>query len=336
MAGTTLMARSLTVRAEAWPLARPFRISRGTKTAAEVVVAEVSAEQGGRRIVGRGECVPYLRYGETVEAVVAAVRAEAEALAEGLSREELLEQMPAGAARNALDCALWDFEAKASGIPAWIRAGLAEPRPAVTAETVALGPPDEMAATASGLQDRPLLKLKMGADGVMERVAAVRQAAPGARLIVDANEGWSLDLLKEIAPQLAALGIEMIEQPLPADADGALAEFASPVPLCADESFHGLADLAKLAGYRAVNVKLDKAGGLTAALVLARAAREAGLAVMVGCMVATSLAMAPAMLLAGLADVLDLDGPLWLAHDRQPPLHFGNGVVHPPDPALWG
>ena len=335
MAGV-VTAPALTVRAEVWPLARPFAISRGTKTAAEVVVTELSAGDGGRRIVGRGECVPYPRYGETVEGVLAAVRAETDAVAHGLTREALLERMPPGAARNALDCALWDFEAKASGTPAWALAGVPEPQPTVTAETVALGPPDQMAATARQLQGRPLLKVKVGAEAVVERIAAVRQAAPRARLIVDANEGWSLELLREVVPALAALDIEMIEQPLPAGADEALTEFASPVPLCADESFHGMADLVKLASYRAVNVKLDKAGGLTAALALARAARAAGFMVMVGCMVGTSLAMAPAMLLAGLADVLDLDGPMWLAHDRQPPLHFDNGVVHPPDSALWG
>jgi L-Ala-D/L-Glu epimerase len=335
------MIRTLTVHTEVWPLARPFTISRGTKIAAEVVVAEVSgavdAGPGGSRgcrIVGRGECVPYPRYGETVVGVVAAIRAEADAIASGLTRDGLLQRMPAGAARNALDCALWDLEAKETGMPAWRRAGVAEPRPAVTAETVALGSLEVMTAAAHDLRDRPLLKVKLGADGVIERVAAVRRAAPRARLIVDANEGWTLDLLAEVAPELAALGIEMIEQPLPAGADAALSGFASPVPLCADESFHG--DLTKLAGYRAVNVKLDKAGGLTAALALARAAREAGLAVMVGCMVGTSLAMAPAMLLAGLADTLDLDGPLWLAHDRTPPLRFERGVVHPPEPALWG
>lgn len=351
------MRRTLTVRAEVWPLARPFTISRGTKTMAEVVVAEVSAEasfedgaedgaegspENGapwshrRRIVGRGECVPYPRYGETVDGVVAALRAEVGALANGLTREALLHRMPSGAARNALDCALWDFEAKSAGVPAWVHAGVAEPRSAVTAETVALGPPDVMAAAAHELRDRPLLKVKVGADGVVERVSAVRQAAPRARLIVDANEGWSLDLLKQVTPELAALGIEMIEQPLAAGADAVLAEFASPVPLCADESCHGIADLATLAGYRVVNVKLDKAGGLTAALALARAARAAGVGVMVGCMVGTSLAMAPAMLLAGLADTLDLDGPLWLADDRTPALRFEHGIVHPPDPALWG
>jgi L-Ala-D/L-Glu epimerase len=339
------MRRTLTVRPEVWPLARPFTISRGTKSRAEVVVAEISAEIGaggnaagshGRRIVGRGECVPYPRYGETVEAVVAALRARADALADDLTPVALLQRMPAGAARNALDCALWDFEAKRSGVPAWMRAGVAEPRPAVTAETVALASPEAMAAAAHALCDRPLLKLKLGAEAVVERVAAVRQAAPRARLIVDANEGWSFGLLTEVTPELAVLGIEMIEQPLPAGADAALAGFASPVPLCADESCHGIEDLAKLAGYRMVNVKLDKAGGLTAALALARAARAAGLAVMVGCMVGTSLAMAPALLLAGLAEIIDLDGPLWLAHDRTPPLRFEGGVVHPPDPDLWG
>lgn len=330
------MIRTLTVRKEVWPLARPFTISRGTKTAAEVVVAEVGTGRGERRIVGRGECVPYPRYRESVDAVLTALCAEAGAVADGLGRDNLLGRMPAGAARNALDCALWDLEAKDTGVPAWWRAGVAEPKPAVTAETVALGHPDAMAAAARALQDRPLLKLKLGDDDVVSCVSAVRKAAPLARLIVDANESWSLDLLKKVTPELVNLKVAMIEQPLPAGADAALAEFASPVPLCADESCHDLADLARLGGYRMVNVKLDKAGGLTAALALARAARDAGLGVMVGCMVGTSLAMAPAMLLAGLADVLDLDGPLWLARDRVPPLRFERGIVYPPDPALWG
>jgi L-alanine-DL-glutamate epimerase-like enolase superfamily enzyme len=329
------MTRTLTVRKEVWPLARPFTISRGTKTAAEVVVAEVSREGGGgRRIVGRGECVPYPRYRESVEGVLTALRAEASAVANGLDRDGLLERMPAGAARNALDCALWDLEAKETGVPAWRRAGVLEPKAAVTAETIALGPPDAMAAAARALQDRPLLKLKLGAEAVVPSVHAVRQAAPRARLIVDANESWTLDLLKQVTPELANLKVAMIEQPLPADA--ALAGFASPVPLCADESCHDVADLARLGGYRVVNVKLDKAGGLTAALALARAARDAGFSVMVGCMVATSLAMAPAMVLAGLADVLDLDGPLWLASDRASPLRFERGIVYPPHPDLWG
>jgi L-Ala-D/L-Glu epimerase len=330
------MIRTLTVQKEVWPLARPFTISRGTKTAAEVVVAEVGAGRGGRRIVGRGECVPYPRYHESVEAVLTALRAEAGAVADGLGRDNLLERMPAGAARNALDCALWDFEARETGVPAWRRAGVAEPKAAVTAETIALASPDAMAAAARALQDRPLLKLKLGAEAIVSCVGAVRQAAPRARLIVDANESWTLDLLKQVTPELANLEVAMIEQPLPAGADAALAEFASPVPLCADESCHDVADLARLGGYRMVNVKLDKAGGLTAALALARAAREAGYGVMVGCMVGTSLAMAPAMVLAGLADVLDLDGPLWLASDRVPPLRFERGIVYPPDPALWG
>jgi L-alanine-DL-glutamate epimerase-like enolase superfamily enzyme len=330
------MIRTLTVRKEVWPLARPFTISRGTKTAAEVVVAEVSAERSGYRIVGRGECVPYPRYRESVEAVLTALRAEAGAVAAGLQRCDLLGRMPAGAARNALDCALWDFEAKDTGVPAWRRAGVVEPVPAVTAETIALDSPDAMAAAARELQDRPLLKLKLGAEAVVPCVSAVRKAAPLARLIVDANESWTLDLLKQVTPELVSLGVAMIEQPLPAGADATLAEFASPVPLCADESCHDVADLAKLRGYRLVNVKLDKAGGLTAALALARATRAAGFNVMGGCMVGTSLAMAPAMVLAGLADVLDLDGPLWLAHDRAPPLRFERGIVYPPDPVLWG
>jgi len=322
------MTRALSVRAEQWPLDRPFTIARGTKTVAEVADADA---------VGRGEAVPYARYGETVADVVAAVEAMAPAVAAGLDRLALAEAMPAGAARNALDCALWDLEAKQSGQPAWALAGVARPQPVPTAETIALDDPDRMAAAARDLAERPLLKIKVGGEAVVERVAAVRAAAPDARLIVDANEGWDRPLLDSVVDGLAGLGVALIEQPLPAAEDAALAGFASPVPLCADESCHTAADLPRLASiYDVVNVKLDKTGGLTGALELAAAAQAAGFSIMVGCMVATSLAMAPALLLAGGAAFVDLDGPLWLARDRDHALRFDGGLIHPADPQLWG
>ncbi|MCP5368193.1 MAG: L-Ala-D/L-Glu epimerase [Hyphomicrobiales bacterium] len=327
------MTRRLFARAETWPLARPFAISRGTKTEAQVVVAEVA--DGPRR--GRGECVPYARYGETVAQVLADIEAMAGAVAGGLDRDALRAAMPAGAARNALDCALWDLEAKAAGRRAWDLAGLPAPGPVTTAETIGVDTPAAMGARAAELAARPLLKVKVDGAAVVERLAAVRAGAPGARLVVDANEAWDLDLLRSVAGPLADLGVEMIEQPLPAGADGDLDGYAGPVVLCADESGHGVADLDRLAGrYGMVNVKLDKTGGLTAALDLAAAARAAGLAVMVGCMVGTSLAMAPALLLAADAAVVDLDGPVFLSRDRAPGLVIDNGTIHPPPADLWG
>lgn len=325
--------RTLTVRRESWPLARPFTISRGTKTTAEVVFAEI--EDDG--VYGRGECVPYPRYGESADAVAEAVAALADDIAAGMDRGALQCRLPAGAARNVLDCALWDLEAKASGRRVWQLAALPAPRPAPTAETIGLDTPEAMTAAALGLRGRPLLKLKLDGTDVIERVAAVRAAVPQARLIVDANEGWDLDLLQRIHGMLAALDVELIEQPLPAGADDALRGFVSQVMLCADEACHTAEDVGRLPdAYGMINVKLDKAGGLTAALQAMAAARARGLRVMVGCMVATSLGIAPATLLAGSADVVDLDGPLWLAHDRGHALRFAEGWVYPPDPTLWG
>ena len=329
--------RRLTVRSEAWPLARAFTISRGTKTTAQVVVAEIEAQGSKGTVWGRGECAPYPRYGETPEGVVEAIESLAAAVADGLDRAALQDALPPGAARNALDCALCDLEAKMTGRPVWQLAGAVAPRPALTAETIALDTPDAMAAAAHNLRNRPLLKIKVGAEDVIERVGAVRAAAPSARLLVDANEGWDLTLLERIAGMLAAFGVEAIEQPLPAGEDAALGDFASPVPLCADESCHSVPDLDRLPpAYRMINVKLDKAGGLTEALRLVAEARARGLAVMVGCMVATSLGIAPALLIASEAAVVDLDGPLWLAHDRGPSLKFAEGWIYPPQPALWG
>ncbi len=323
----------LSVCAETWPIAGEFTISRGAKRQAEVVVATLS----DGRASGRGECVPYPRYGETVQGVTDAILAMGEALAHGLTRAALQEALPAGAARNALDCALWDYEAKASGKRAAELAGVAPLRPLTTAYTIGLGSPDAMAAKAQEAAHHPLLKLKLGGAGDADRLAAVRAARPEARLIVDANEGWRPADLEPLLGACARAGVALIEQPLPADEDAVLAQISRPVPVCADESLHTRADLDPLAGrYDAVNIKLDKTGGLTEALALAAQARARGFAIMVGCMVSTSLAMAPAILVAQGADFVDLDGPLLLARDREPALAYEGSIVTGPAPELWG
>ncbi len=325
--------RHLTVRAESWPIAGSFTISRGSKTAADVVTVEIADGEH----VGRGECVPYPRYGETIDGAVAAIEALRPALQEGMNRAALPAALPAGAARNAVDCALWDLEAKRTGRPVWRLAGLAPPQPQVTAYTLSLGSVDSMAAAAKANSHRPLLKLKLSGPDDLDRICAVRAGAPQAKLIVDANEAWTAETFAYLAPKLAPLGVQLIEQPLPAGDDAALAGLARPVPVCADESCHDSASLAALGGrYDAVNIKLDKTGGLTEALKLADAAAAAGLAIMVGCMVATSLAMAPALLLAQRARWVDLDGPLLLARDREPGLRYDGSLVQPASPALWG
>ncbi|NLH80052.1 MAG: dipeptide epimerase [Phyllobacteriaceae bacterium] len=328
------MPLALTVAVERFPIAGSFTISRGSRTEAVVVTATV----GDGKVVGRGECVPYARYGETVEGVVAEIEGVAPDLARpGFDRARLAERLPAGAARNALDCALWDFEAKRSGIPARIAAGLDEPIPLVTAYTLSLGTPESMLAAARAAADRPLLKVKLGGEGDVERIAAVREGAHDARLIVDANEAWREATLRSNLAACVEAGVELIEQPLPSDDDDALIGLSSPIPICADESLHTCADLEGLADrYGAINVKLDKTGGLTEALRLVRAARRLRLRVMVGCMVGSSLAMAPAVLLAREADFVDLDGPLLLARDRNPGLVYDGSTVFPPTPALWG
>jgi L-alanine-DL-glutamate epimerase-like enolase superfamily enzyme len=330
---------SLMVRCETYPIRGAFTISRGSKKEAAVVVATLSATAAdGRKIHGSGECVPYARYGETVDGVAAAIRAQAAAVAGGMDRRALQFAMPAGAARNALDCAFWDLECKAAGSPAWHLAGLTEPKPVATAFTLSLAAPAEMGRAARDAASMPLLKLKLGGGAEdIERVRQVRAHAPNARLIVDANEGWTIGQLAALAPELAALGVALIEQPLPAGQDAALAGFRSPVPLGADESCHGIDGLADLrARYGVVNIKLDKTGGLTAALELKEAAQAAGLRIMVGCMVATSLSMAPAFLLAQGADFLDLDGPLLLDRDRVPGIAYDGAFMSPPPSALWG
>lgn len=322
----------LIVTPERFPIRGSFTIARGSKSEAAVVLVELH-EDG---FVGRGECVPYARYDESVEDVAAALTALAAPVAAGMGREKLSSLLPPGAARNAIDCAFWDLEAKRAGRPAYELAGLPAPQPVVTAFTISLDTPEAMAeaARASGHE---LLKLKLGTDGDPQRIAAVRAAVPRTRLIVDANEGWTAANLAANLAACADAGIELVEQPLPAAEDALLAYTARPVPVCADESAHGLDSLPQLVGrYDALNIKLDKTGGLTEALALARAARAAGLDIMVGCMVATSLAMAPAMLLAPLARFVDLDGPLLLARDREPSLRYEGSVVYPPEPALWG
>ncbi len=323
----------LTVRAETWPIAGAFTISRGAKTQAQVVVAEIS----DGRVRGRGECVPYARYGETVAQVTAAIAGLRPRIA-ALGHRGLHDALPAGAARNAIDCAFWDFEAKRTGRPVHELAGEPPPRPCVTAYTISLGDPETMAAAAAAASHRPLLKIKLGGAGDdAARLRAVRRAAPRSELVVDANEGWTPFNLAAHLALCAELGVTCVEQPLPAGADQQLAAIVRPVAVCADESVHDRATLSALVGmYDAINVKLDKAGGLTEALALAREAQALGLSVMIGCMVATSLAMAPALLLATHARWVDLDGPLLLARDRPEGLLYEGSIVHPPSPTLWG
>lgn len=323
----------LQVLAERFPLREVFTISRGSKDAAHVVT--VTLDDGQHR--GRGECVPYARYGESVESVIGQIQALETALVEGLDRQALQSALPAGAARNAVDCAFWDLEAKRAGQPVWQLAGLAAPQALETAYTLSVDTPDAMRDKAAREADRPLLKLKLAGVGDLERVQAVREGAPAARIIVDANEGWQIEQLVPFSEALAALGVELIEQPLPASDDSALADSPHPVPVCADESCHDSASFAKLADrYDMINIKLDKTGGLTEALALASAARQAGMQIMTGCMVGSSLAMAPAMLIGQMSVVVDLDGPLLLAEDRPHGIRFDGSTMLPPDPALWG
>lgn len=327
------MPPSLTARTETWPLRGAFAISRGAKRTVQVVVAEVA----DGAITGRGEAVPYPRYGETAEGVVAAIEAQAGAVAAGMDRAGLVSAIGAGAARCALDCALWDLTAKREGVRAWTLAGMPAPQALPTFDTLSLDAPEAMGRAAAALRDWGALKIKLGSTSVVESMRAVRDGAPHARLIVDPNEAWTIADLRSYAGALADLGVEMIEQPLPAGADEALFEFVSPVPLCADESCHTAADLSALAGrYQIVSIKLNKTGGLTEALRLADAARAAGFGLMVSCMVSTSLALAPATLLARDAAIVDLDGPRWLARDRDHGLIYEGGRVHPPAPELWG
>jgi L-alanine-DL-glutamate epimerase-like enolase superfamily enzyme len=317
------------VTRDVFRLAQVFTISRGSRSEAKVLTVRVT--RGG--VTGWGECVPYARYGETLESVEAQIRS----LPEAIDRAALQEALPAGAARNAVDSALWDLEAKQAGCRVWQLAGLSEPTPEITAYTLSLEAPDVMRAQAAKNAHRPLLKIKLGTPDDMPRLEAVRAGAPDARIIVDANEGWSAEVYADLAPHLLRLGVALVEQPLPAGEDDALLGVDRPVPLCADESCHDRASLPKLKGkYDMANIKLDKTGGLTEALALRDAARAAGYDLMVGCMVGSSLAMAPAVLVAQGAAITDLDGPLLLAEDRDVPLVFDEAGVHPSDASLWG
>jgi L-alanine-DL-glutamate epimerase-like enolase superfamily enzyme len=323
----------LSVRIERWPIAGAFAISRGSKTEAVVVVAELS--DGTHR--GRGESVPYARYGETPDGIVAAIEGLRPALRQGLDRAALQGAMTAGAARNALDCAYWDVNAKQTGRRAYELAGIRAPAPLTTAYTISLSSAAEMAAAAERAAWRPLLKVKLGGGEDRARIAAVRRAAPRAEIIVDANEGWDADNFEQNLAACADAGVTLIEQPLPEGRDDALARIQRPIPVCADESVHDRASLDALTGkYDAVNIKLDKAGGLTEALALAAEAERRGFIIMVGCMVATSLSMAPAVLVAQRAHFVDLDGPLLLAKDRPEGLRYEGSLVYPPEPMLWG
>ncbi len=329
----TFAVNSFVARVERWPIAGSFTISRGAKTEAVTVVAEVSRDGH----TGRGECVPYPRYGETPEATLAALEAMCDAIAQGLDRAGLQAAMPAGAARNALDCALIDLEAKQTGLRAWNLLKRTQPELCVTAYTISLGSPEAMAKATAKAAHRPLLKIKLGGDGDVERIAAVRRAAPTSELIVDANEAWTPANLEQNLAACADAGVTLVEQPLPAGQDGMLARIKRPIAVCADESVHDRASLDGLRErYDAVNIKLDKTGGLTEALAMADAARAQDLQIMVGCMVATSLAMAPAMLLTPMARYVDLDGPLLLARDRNGGLRYDGSMIYPPDAALWG
>jgi L-alanine-DL-glutamate epimerase-like enolase superfamily enzyme len=318
---------------EDWRVDGVFAIARGAQTVANLVVVELRS--GGR--LGHGECEPQDHYGESVESVVAQIESIRDALAAGLTREELQTRLPPGAARNAVDCAMWDLEAKLAGRSAWELASL-EPRTVVTDYSLSLDTPGEMHRRALRYRDWPFLKIKLGGGPLdVERVTAVSEAAPKARLTVDANESWTIAQLERDGPKLKALGVELMEQPLPAQLDEPLRGFTSAIPLCADEACHTTASLDHVAGlYQFINIKLDKTGGLTEALKLARAARERGLRLMVGCMTGTSLATAPALLVASLAEYVDLDGPLLLASDRDPPVPYQQAVISPAPAGLWG
>jgi L-alanine-DL-glutamate epimerase-like enolase superfamily enzyme len=323
----------LEAHTESWPLAGSFTISRGTKTTAEVVVLEIS--DGAHS--GRAECVPYARYGESMDGVLAQLADLNGKLAGDVSPADAQSALPAGAARNALDCALWDLTAKRFGQRVWTLAEEPVPEPVTTAYTLSLDTPENMGAAARASAHRPLIKLKLAGDGDLERVSAVRENAPDATLIVDANEGWRVDQVEHMAAALARLGVAMVEQPLRVGEDDILGELSHPLPFCADESCHTREGLERLAGrYEFINIKLDKAGGLTESLALRDAGLAAGFRVMVGCMMGTSLGMAPAFLIAQGAEFVDLDGPLWMAQDRKPGLRYDGSIVSAPDAALWG
>lgn len=323
----------IAVRSESWPIRGSFAISRGSKTKIDVIVVEITDGQHK----GYGECAPYARYAESTASVIDLIRSLEADLSQGMSRADLQQLLPAGAARNAIDCALWDLQAKKENCRIWKLIGMTSVKRLTTAYTLSLDTPDVMHDAAIKNAQRPLLKLKLAGAGDLERVQAVREGAPSSRLIVDANESWTPEIYQQLVPQLYALGVEMIEQPLPAGKDGALKMLDHPIPICADESCHDRTSLVDIKGkYDMINIKLDKTGGLTEALALRQAAEKMKLKIMVGCMLATSLAMAPALLVAQKVDIVDLDGPLILEKDRDHGLQYENGYVYPPMPALWG
>ncbi len=327
------MLRELNLRHDRLPLVAPFRISRGTRLAADVVTAEL--RQGEH--LGRGEAVPYARYGESVSSVLDEMGTFRDLLSAGMGRDELQARLPPGAARNALDAALWDLEWQLTSVPVWTQLARTPHAALVSALTISIDTPERMGAAAARLADAGLIKVKLDASDAAARLQAVRQAAPRARLMVDANESWNIDLLRGLQPTLERCCVELIEQPLPAGADGDLLDYAGPIPICADEACHVTADLPRLRGrYQAVNIKLDKTGGLTEAWRLLRAARTDGFRIMVGCMVGSSLGIAPALEIAREAEFIDLDGPLWLQHDYPGGLVLRDGWLQPPAPGFWG
>lgn len=327
------MLRTLNVRHRTFPLRSPFRISRGVKVAAEVVTVEL----GQPGCLGRGESVPYRRYGESVASVMDQIETQRDALCAGMGRDELQARLPAGAARNALDAALWDLESRLARVPVWKQLGRQRYSPLVTALTIGIETPQEMGKAAARIADARLIKIKVDADDPAGRIEAVRHAAPSASLIVDPNESWTIDILREVQPALERAAVSLLEQPLPADADEALRGFSSRIPLCADEACHTTSNLPSLLDrYQAVNIKLDKTGGLTEAWRLLRAARAHGFSVMVGCMVCSSLGIAPALELAREADFVDLDGPLWLQGDYPDGATLRDGLLLPPSAEFWG
>jgi len=318
---------------ESWPIEGSFTISRGSRTHANVVVVQL--QQG--EYVGRGECVPYARYDESIDSVIAQLASLKEQITAGLTREQMQSLLPAGAARNALDCAYWDLACKQSQQRIWQQIDSAQPSPLLTAFTLSLDTPERMKAAAIKNAHRPLLKLKLAGEGDVERVAAVREGSPDARIIVDANEGWNEAQYLVMVPELVKLGVEMIEQPFPASDDAALEHLPRPITLCADESCHDRSSLKHIIGrYDMINIKLDKTGGLTEAIALKEEAEKAGLQIMVGCMLATSLAMAPAFIIAQNVQIVDLDGPLLLSKDRQPGIEFDESQMNVYAAALWG
>jgi L-alanine-DL-glutamate epimerase-like enolase superfamily enzyme len=324
--------RTLSIQHVSSPLRAAFTISRGAKTSAETL--QVSLSEGGK--TGRSECVPYSRYGESVVSVTAQIQGIAEDLETGMTRKDLQHRLPAGAARCAVDCAMWDLEAKTSGTPVWELAGLPKPKPLSTAMTISLASAPEMAAAAK-VAPAKILKVKLGGPEDLHRVAAIHAARPDAKLVLDGNEGLDADTFPALVRDAAELGVTLIEQPFPAKSDDGLLRRPGHVAICADESVHQTSDLQALAKkYDAVNIKLDKAGGFTEALRMLHEARTCGLGVMVGCMVAGSLSMAPALLLGQAADLIDLDGPLWLKDDIEHGLTYKDGIVSPPKRELWG